>query len=102
MLIKLNDVQMDKVDILETLRSLLEEAGIIEGKDYVLSLQGPTVIGTVGGYKKLTSLDEVAKKKMKTLGVQILVWYRFVWLIECWGRIFIRPFIFLSRGLNLY
>jgi len=43
---------MDKVDILETLRSLLEEAGIIEGKDYILSLQGPTVIGTVGGYKK--------------------------------------------------
>ncbi len=64
---------MDKFDILETLRSLLEKAGIVEGKDYVVSLQGPTIIGTVGGYSKLKSLDKNSREKLETMGVDIMI-----------------------------
>lgn len=71
--IKLNDVQMDKFAKLETLKSLLKEAGILEGRDYILSLQGPTIIGTVEGSEKLSSLEKSSRQEIESMGVQFLI-----------------------------
>lgn len=62
-----------KYESLEKTRSLLEEAGIVEGKDYIFSLQGPTVIVTVAGYKKFKSLDKSSVDKIESMRVKMLI-----------------------------
>ena len=62
-----------KYESLEITRSILQEDGIMEGKDYLFSLQGPTVIGTVGGNNKLKSLKKSSADKIKSLGVKMLI-----------------------------
>ena len=62
-----------KYESLEKTRSILQEDGIMEGKDYLFSLQGPTVIGTVGGNSKLKSLKKSSADKIKSLGVKMMI-----------------------------
>ena len=45
----------------------------MEGKDDLFSLQGPTVIGTVGGNNKLKSLKKSSADKIKSLGVKMMI-----------------------------
>lgn len=62
-----------KYESLEITRTILQEDGILEGKDYLFSLQGPTVIGTVGGQAKLKSLKKSSADKIKSLGVKMMI-----------------------------
>jgi len=62
-----------KYESLEKTRSLLEEAGIVEGKDYIFSLQGPTIIGTIAGYKKLKSLKKSSLEVIESMRVKMLI-----------------------------
>lgn len=62
-----------KYEHLEITRVILQEDGILEGKDYLFSLQGPTIIGTVGGNKKLKSLKKSSADKIKSLGVKMMI-----------------------------
>jgi hypothetical protein len=39
---------------LKSIKDLLEAQGILEGEDYIFSLQGPTVITTSKGAPKIT------------------------------------------------
>ena len=45
---------MNKPLILKQVKQLLEDHDILEGQDYILSLQGPTVIPTIQGTPKIT------------------------------------------------
>lgn len=62
-----------KYESLEKTRSLLEEAGIVEGKDYIFSLQGPTVIGTAAGYNKFKSLKKSSIEEVESMGVKMMI-----------------------------
>ena len=45
---------MNKRDTLNQAKTLLESHDILEGTDYIFSLQGPTVITTMQGSPKIT------------------------------------------------
>ena len=60
---------MNKHSIIGQVRTYLSTVGIEEGPDYLISLQGPTVIPTMAGSEKLTEsiVDEVKKLGALTL-----------------------------------
>ena len=60
---------MNKQHILKQVKTLLEGYDILEGQDYVFSLQGPTVILSIQGTLKIT--PEI-KKILKGLNVILL------------------------------
>jgi len=60
---------MNKHLIIGQVRTFLSSVGIQEGADYLISLQGPTVIPTEVGSEKLT---ESISEEVKKLGALIL------------------------------
>ena len=60
---------MTKQQIIKDVKTLLEAHNIIDGPDYLISLQGPTVILTVLGTSKMT--PEI-KDLIKDTGALIL------------------------------
>jgi hypothetical protein len=53
---------MNKQYTLKQVKTLLEAHDILEGPDYIFSLQGPTVIPTIQGTSKITpQLKEIIK-----------------------------------------
>lgn len=60
---------MNKQKQLEVIKDILEVKGILEGQDYIFSLQGPTVITTMQGAPKIT--PEI-REALEILRVDIL------------------------------
>ena len=60
---------MNKQKQLEVIKDILEVKGILEGQDYIFSLQGPTVITTLQGASKIT--PEI-RRELEILRVTIL------------------------------
>ena len=58
---------MNKPLILKQVKSLLEGYDILEGQDYIFSLQGPTVIPTIQGTPKITPEIERILKGLNVL-----------------------------------
>lgn len=59
---------MNKQLILKQVKTLLEDHDILEGSDYIFSLQGPTVIPTIQGTPKITpQLIRILKSLKVTL-----------------------------------
>lgn len=60
---------MNKHEVIGKTRTYLTTEGIEEGSDYVISLQGPTIIPTESGSDKFTDpvKDEVGKLGAKFL-----------------------------------
>ena len=58
---------MNKQHILKQVKSLLEGYDILEGQDYVFSLQGPTVIPTIQGTPKITPQIERILKGLNVI-----------------------------------
>jgi hypothetical protein len=66
---QLKHIEMNKHLIIGQVRTFLSTVGIEEGPDYLISLQGPTVIPTMAGSEKLT---ESISDEVKKLGALIL------------------------------
>ncbi len=66
---QLKHIEMNKHLIIGQVRTFLSTVGIEEGPDYLISLQGPTVIPTMIGLEKLT---ESISDEVKKLGALIL------------------------------
>ena len=62
-------IDMNKHFVIGQVRTFLSSVGIEEGADYLISLQGPTVIPTMVGSEKLT---ESISDEVKKLGALIL------------------------------
>mgnify|MGYP007077656468 CR=1 FL=1 len=60
---------MNKRHIISQVKALLAGYDIIEGQDYIFSLQGPTVIPTIQGTTKITPQIH---KILKGLKVEVL------------------------------
>lgn len=58
---------MNKQHILKEVKTLLEAHDILEGSDYIFSLQGPTVIPTIQGTPKITHQIKSILKDLKVL-----------------------------------
>ena len=58
---------MNKPLLLKQVKSLLEGYDILEGQDYIFSLQGPTVIPTIQGTHKITPEIERILKGLNVL-----------------------------------
>jgi hypothetical protein len=66
---QIKHIDMNKHFIIGQVRTYLSTVGIEEGPDYLISLQGPTVIPTEVGSEKLT---ESISDEVKKLGALIL------------------------------
>jgi hypothetical protein len=66
---QIKHIKMNKHLIIGKVRTYLSSVGIEEGPDYLISLQGPTVIPTMVGSEKLT---ESISDEVKKLGALIL------------------------------
>jgi hypothetical protein len=66
---QIKHIDMNKHFIIGQVRTYLSTVGIEEGPDYLISLQGPTVIPTMVGWEKLT---ESISDEVKKLGALIL------------------------------
>ena len=66
---QIKHIDMNKHFIIGQVRTFLSSVGIEEGADYLISLQGPTVIPTMVGSEKLT---ESITDEVKKLGALIL------------------------------
>lgn len=51
---------------------LLKAIGLENQKDYIWSLQGPTVVLTVSGQTKMAGVNDSEIKTLTRLGIQIL------------------------------
>jgi hypothetical protein len=60
---------MNKNQMISKARKALEVHQILEGEDYIVSLQGPSVILTISGGEKMT--DEI-KEEIQTLRVTVI------------------------------
>jgi hypothetical protein len=56
---------MNKRHIISQVKALLAGYDIIEGQDYIFSLQGPTVIPTIKGTSKITPQIHTILKGLK-------------------------------------
>ena len=66
---QIKHIDMNKHFVIGQVRTFLSSVGIEEGADYLISLQGPTVIPTMVGSEKLT---ESIADEVKKLGALIL------------------------------
>lgn len=55
-----------------TAERLLKAVGLENQKDYIWSLQGPTVVLTVSGQTKMAGVKDSEIKTLTRLGIQIL------------------------------
>lgn len=60
---------MNKHEVIGKVRTYLTTVGIEEGLDYVISLQGPTIIATESGSDKLT---DTIKDEVSNLGANVI------------------------------
>jgi len=66
---QIKHIDMNKHFVIGQVRTYLSTVGIEEGADYIISLQGPTVIPTEVGSEKLS---ESISDEVKKLGALIL------------------------------
>jgi len=59
---------MDKRKIIDQTEALLKERGFIQA-DYIVSLQGPTLILSISGTQKM---DEDLRNELFNIGMQVL------------------------------
>jgi hypothetical protein len=62
---------MTKREVIERAEKILKDFGCTNGRDYVMSLQGPTIIFAITGKEKFEN-DPILRAEIINTGIEIL------------------------------